>query len=93
MLVDKWLARIPFFEETDWPDLYRQATKRMLEKDELLIRDALKNRDPSVLEQELKSLEMTRNNFESLFDKELHEDMKALKGATDKFTMLVLFSD
>jgi len=36
---------------------------------------------------------MTRNNFESLFDKELHEDMKALKGATDKFTMLVLFSD
>jgi len=88
-----WLARIPFFEETDWPDLYRQATKRMLEKDELLIRDALKNRDPSVLEQELKSLEMTRNNFESLFDKELHEDMvrRGARKMTQKATLAAIF--
>eukprot|EP00397_Hematodinium_sp_SG-2012_P029079 GEMP01030693.1.p1 GENE.GEMP01030693.1~~GEMP01030693.1.p1 ORF type:complete len:431 (+),score=94.81 GEMP01030693.1:63-1355(+) len=98
-LVNRWLSRIPFFDdigdtgEESWPDWYHQATKDMLDRDEVIIRDAVKDRDPSLLEDELKSLRVTRKNFESLFNIQMHEEMvsRGARKMSQKATLAAIF--
>lgn len=79
-LVEQWLERIPFYggddSEVSWPQQFKEATESMLDKDEVLIRELFED-DEVRLEAELKSHNMTRKLFDSLFNIQAHEEMVA----------------
>ena len=68
--LDKWLSRMPFGESVDgynfW-NQYEQAINKVLDEDQKLI-ESNKTLPPKALEFELKNIQMTRENFENIFD-------------------------
>jgi tryptophan 2,3-dioxygenase len=73
-LVNKWLERTPFvnFGSYNFWDEYRDAVTRMIEKDREII---LNNRtlSDSKREVQLRQLELTKTNFDALFDEKKYE--------------------
>ncbi|GAB3022410.1 tryptophan 2,3-dioxygenase family protein [Bowmanella dokdonensis] len=70
-LTQKWLERLPLLEfgKFRFWELYRTATRQMLEHDEQIIRNNPTLSDKE-LRQELKELDNTRETFDALWDKE-----------------------
>ena len=72
-LAESWLERTPSLNASfDWQIQYRRAVDEMLNRDEALIRRSLPLERQ---ETELKNLEMTRSNFQTIFDTTAHEDL------------------
>jgi len=69
--VDAWLATT--FGD-DFEQAYSDAAHDWIDSDEALARDALQGH-PTLLAEELKSLDGMRRNIESLFDINRHEEM------------------
>ena len=72
-LTQAWLERTPNLNASfDWQVQYRQAVDAMLNRDGDLIRRSLPLERQ---ETELNNLEMTRRNFQTIFDQSSHEDL------------------
>lgn len=75
-LVQKWLERTPFLNSAGfnfWQS-YKQAVDRMLEQDKNIIMDN-KTLSEKKREFQLKQLELTRENYESLFDEGKYNEL------------------
>lgn len=76
-LIDVWLARMPFlnFGDFNFWQHFRQATEKMLESDEKIIRanDVLSEKE---LEFQLKELAATKQSFSTLWNAEKYENLK-----------------
>ncbi len=98
--IERWLERTPFLEVEDFrfDNAYRDAVKRMLDRDEKLIAD-----NPTLNEDEkhmqLEGLTLTREHFEALFDPEKYEELerKGLRRlsfrATQAAILIALYRD
>jgi tryptophan 2,3-dioxygenase len=77
-LIEKWLERIPFlkFEKFDFLSSYRIAVDKMLTHEEQIIKN-----NPNLSEDgkknQLKAHNLTKENFEALFDEKLYEKIRA----------------
>lgn len=72
--LDTWLARTPFleFDEFSFWDTYGKAVKTMLQNDAVIIeKNPLLNSDEK--KQQLKELEITKQSFACLFNKNLYK--------------------
>jgi len=75
-LVDAWLSRMPFGKSDDynfWNE-YQEAIHKMLDSDLEIIKNN-KMLHPKELEFEIKNLNLTRENYNYLFDKDLHKNL------------------
>jgi len=75
-LLDSWLARMPFAKQEGynfWEE-YKIATTNMLDNDQKII-EANTTLGPQEREFELRNLQSTRLNFESLFNPEKHKEL------------------
>lgn len=73
-LVDEWLARTPFLEQSDfffW-DQYREAVNAVLDHDRAVVKQNPNLTEPE-REEQLKSFDHTYDLFEAIFDPERHE--------------------
>ena len=75
-LVEKWLERTPFLNSQNFNfwNSYKEAVEKMLEHDRNIIQEN-KTFTEKKREFQLKQLEMTKENFESLFDEKKHEQL------------------
>lgn len=75
-LVEKWLERTPFLnsENFNFWESYKQAVERMLEQDKNIISEN-KTFTEKKREFQLKQLELTKQNFEALFDEGKHDEL------------------
>lgn len=93
-LIEKWLERTPFlkFENFDFLKNYQQSVQKMLQKDKEII-----SQNPTLSsetrQQQLLSLEHTRQNFEALFDEKKHEVLikKGERRISYRATLAALF--
>ena len=76
-LIEKWLERTPFleFEHFDFLAAYREAVKSMLANDARIIGDN-PTLTPKEKEHQLAELGKTRESFETLFHKDLHDALR-----------------
>jgi tryptophan 2,3-dioxygenase len=77
-LVEEWLERCPFINFGDFRfwQAYQTAAEKMLAEDEHTIKNNVLL-GPEQKERELKDLETTRQSFASIFDREVHEQLRA----------------
>lgn len=77
-LVNKWLERIPFINSGSFSfwQSYKQAVDRMLEHDRNII---LENKTLTEKKRDfqMRNIELTRENFEALFDEQKHTQLVA----------------
>lgn len=75
-LVEAWLERIPFTASRgfDFWMLYQEAVSRMLDGEERIVQSHRRG-DEAEKNFELKNVNSTRRNFESLFDQRLHDEL------------------
>jgi tryptophan 2,3-dioxygenase len=75
-LVDKWLSRMPFanMRGFDFWKEYMTAVNKMLDEDKKTIEDN-KTLHPRELEFEMKNLNSTRVNYETLLDKDAYQKL------------------
>ncbi|HMW32307.1 MAG TPA: tryptophan 2,3-dioxygenase family protein [bacterium] len=75
-LVERWLERTPFLELGDFNfwSAYRGAVTRMLDEDHRTIEHNV-SLSPSKKEEQLKQLDLTRINFDALFDENKHNQL------------------
>jgi tryptophan 2,3-dioxygenase len=77
-LVDRWLARTPFLRSDEFRfwEAYRSAVDGVLARDQAHVRgDA--ELTTAERDSQLKKIEMTRGNFQALFDKKRHDELVA----------------
>jgi tryptophan 2,3-dioxygenase len=86
-LTEKYLEHMPWLRtlpdnqigiDFDWTSQYREAVFQSLLVEEKTIREVFNEQnlsDDVLLQEELKQMQMNRETFESLFDKDQHEEM------------------
>lgn len=75
-LVEKWLERTPFINSGNFNfwNSYKQAVERMLEHDKKIIEEN-KTLTEKKREFQLKNIELTRENYQALFDETKHNEL------------------
>lgn len=93
-LIEKWLERTPFlnFKGFNFLDSYKNAVNEMLENDREIIQNnpTMTNHE---IENQLKELEKTKENFSALFDEDKHIELinKGERRLSFKATHAALF--
>lgn len=75
-LVEKWLERTPFLNYANFNfwNSYKEAVEKMLEHDRNIIAEN-KTLTEKKREFQLKQLDMTKENFQALFDEKKHDEL------------------
>lgn len=76
-VVERWLERTPFVESKNFDFLaeYRKAVTKLLEQEKHIL-DLNENLTEEGRQKQLKAMELTAQNFETIFDEKLHEEFR-----------------
>ena len=105
-LTEKWLEHMPWLRtlpdhqigiDFDWTSQYREAVFQSLLVEEKTIREVFNEEnlsDDVLLQEELKQVQMNRETFESLFDKDQHEEMvrRGVRGFSQSAVLNAIFA-
>lgn len=94
-LLNAWLERMPFAQNENfnfWNE-YEQVINKMIDRDQAIVERNAATLPPKVKEAQLANIEGTRLTFDSLFNKEIHDNLEkeGKRSLSQKATLNALF--